>query len=456
MNNNVALLAGDPAWLSLLKAVVILLFMIVSTIVLIWAERRLLGRMQHRPGPNRVGQFGLLQTVADAIKLGLKEDIRPKARDVAVYALAPVATAVPALVTFSVIPIGPEVTMFGHRTALQVADLPVSVLLVLAASSVGAYGVLLAGWSSGSPYPLLGSMRGAAQVISYEIAMGLSIAAVVLFSGTLSTSGIVAAQQSGWFIYLIPSAVIYAIAALGESNRVPFDLAEGESELVGGFHTEYSGLRWAMFFLAEYINMINLSAIGITLFLGGWRAPWPVSLWAGANTGWWPMLWFFIKLVIALFVFIWIRGTLPRFRYDQFMRLGWKVLVPVSLVWFMLIVAIRALRQNGQYSAGQVLIGIGVLMLIVVLAALLVPARGSSSGGVTGTAGPKTRDETLERDTRRPPDTGSYPVPPQNLHVPEHPARPANRVLPERAPAPVGADDQHSDAPRKEDGDGRV
>jgi NADH-quinone oxidoreductase subunit H len=456
VNNNVALLAGDPAWLSLLKAVVILLFMIVSTIVLIWAERRLLGRMQHRPGPNRVGQFGLLQTVADAIKLGLKEDIRPKARDVAVYALAPVATAVPALVTFSVIPIGPEVTMFGHRTALQVADLPVSVLLVLAASSVGAYGVLLAGWSSGSPYPLLGSMRGAAQVISYEIAMGLSIAAVVLFAGTLSTSGIVAAQQPGWFIYLIPSAVIYAIAALGESNRVPFDLAEGESELVGGFHTEYSGLRWAMFFLAEYINMINLSAIGITLFFGGWRAPWPVSLWAGANTGWWPMLWFFIKLVIALFVFIWIRGTLPRIRYDQFMRLGWKVLVPVSLVWFMLVVAIRALRGSGQYSTSEVLIGIGVLLVILVAAALLVPRRGArGEGGDPG--GPKSRDETLQRDQRRAPNTGSYPVPPADLRVPEHPERPRRDAGPRPSPAAVGGrEHERREQPREEDSDERV
>jgi NADH-quinone oxidoreductase subunit H len=250
---------------------------------------------------------------------------------------------------------------------------------------MGVYGIVLAGWASGSTYPLLGGLRSAAQMVSYEISMGLSIVAVFLYSGTMSTSGIVAAQAHGrslnffghavtgpsWFAILLPvSFVIYATAVVGETNRAPFDLPEAESELVGGFHTEYSSLKFALFFLAEYINMVTVSSLATTLFLGGWRAPWPISLWSGANTGWWPILWFLIKVVLALFVFIWLRGTLPRIRYDQLMRFGWKVLIPVSLVWIMVIATIRVWRTHGGSPAVYTVAG----LLLVALLGLLFMA----------------------------------------------------------------------------------
>src|SRR2546421_2393370 len=227
-------------------------------------------------------------------------------------------------------PLGPTVHLFGHSTPLQLADTPVAVLVVLACSSMGVYGVVLAGWSSGSTYPLLGGLRSTAQMISYEVAMGVAFASVFLYSHSMSTSQIVAAQQNRWFILLLPvSFLIYMVSMVGETNRAPFDLPEAEGELVGGFNTEYSSIKFAMFMLAEYVNMVAVSAIATTLFLGGWRAPWPIStFWEGANHGWWPLLWFVIKVQLLLFFFIWLRGTLPRVRYDQLMRLGWKVLIP--------------------------------------------------------------------------------------------------------------------------------
>jgi NADH-quinone oxidoreductase subunit H len=396
------LLADDPWWLILLKAVVILLIGPVMTIFLIVWERKAVGRMQNRPGPNRVGPNGYLQSLADAIKLPFKEQIIPDTADRKVYFLAPVLSAVPALIGLSAIPFGPEVSIFGQRTVLQLVDLPVGVLIVLACSSVGVYGIVLAGWSSGSPYPLLGGLRSAAQVISYEIAMGLSIVGVVLYAQSMSTGDIVDAQQHGWFFYLLlPSFVIYLISMVGETNRAPFDLPEAESELVGGFHTEYSSMKFAMFFLAEYVNMVIVSAFATTLFLGGWRAPWPISLWSAANTGWWPVLWFLAKMLILLFGFIWLRGTLPRLRYDQFMRLGWKVLVPLNLVWIVVIVAVRAIRNSGGLSASQLLIGGGVVVVVIVLMTLLLP-------------------EKEVRDTDAVPTTGSdYPLPPLDLRVPD-------------------------------------
>src|SRR5690606_30361599 len=309
------LLADDPLWLILLKVVGIFAFLVLMTLFSIWAERRVLGRMQHRPGPNRAGPFGLLQSLADGLKLAFKEDIRPVLADKWVYFLAPVIAAAPAMVSFSVIPVGPEVTIFGERTALQLVELPVGLLVVLACASIGVYGIVLAGWSSGSPYPLLGSLRSAAQVISYEIAMGLSFVAVIMYAGTLSTAGIVDAQENGWFVFLLPlSFLVYLVSMVGETNRAPFDLPEAESELVGGFHTEYSSLKFALFFLAEYINMVNVSALATTLFLGGWHAPWPLSLIGDGvlNTGWWPVLWFFGKTLAFLFFFVWLRGSLPR------------------------------------------------------------------------------------------------------------------------------------------------
>lgn len=368
----------------------------------------MIGRMQNRYGPNRTGKFGLLQSLADGLKLAFKEDIRPVLADKWIYFLAPIISTIPAFVAFSVIPLGGQVSIFGQQTLLQVTDLPVGVLVVLAASSVGVYGIVLAGWSSGSPYPLLGALRSAAQVISYEIAMGLSIVAVVLYTGSLSTAAIVDAQQSRWFIVvLLGSFAVYVVSMIGETNRAPFDLAEAESELVGGFHTEYSSLKFALFFLSEYVNMVTVSALATTMFLGGWRAPFPLSAIDNGvlNTGWWPLLWFLLKTILFLFLFIWLRGALPRFRYDQFMSLGWKVLVPFSLLWIVAVATVRALQRSNGISASQVLIIGGVVLVILLAIAFLVPDR-------------RVDDE---QETAAP--AGLYPVPPLDLVVPPLPER---------------------------------
>ncbi len=363
-------LGNDPLWLTAIKAVAIFAALMVTTILLVWAERRIVARMQQRLGPNRVGPMGILQTLADGIKLFLKEDIRPRLADRPVYLLAPVLAMIPAFLAFSVIPFGPSVSIAGNRTPLQLTDLPVGILFVLAMSSMGVYGIVLAGWSSGSTYPLLGALRSAAQLISYEVAMGLSIAGVFLYSGSLSTSDIVAKQESRWFIVFLPvSALIYAISAVGETNRAPFDLPEAESELVAGFHTEYSSVKFAMFFLAEYINMITVSAVATTLFLGGWRPFFPFSrIGSGLDTGWWPLLWFAMKVAVLLFAYIWLRATMPRLRYDQFMQLGWKLLVPVSLVWLLFAAGWRVWQQENDVNSGSlrwVAIGAAVLLALV-------------------------------------------------------------------------------------------
>ncbi|QXV63206.1 NADH-quinone oxidoreductase subunit NuoH [Amycolatopsis sp. TNS106] len=396
-----ALLADDPLWLILIKTVVILLIGPILTIFLIVWERKAVGRMQNRPGPNRVGPGGYLQSLADAIKLPFKEQIIPDTADRKVYFLAPVISAVPALIALAAIPFGPVVSIFGERTTLQLVDLPVGVLVILACSSIGVYGLVLAGWSSGSPYPLLGGLRSAAQVISYEIAMGLSIVGVILYAGSMSTSQIVESQQTGWYFYLLlPSFVIYLISMVGETNRAPFDLPEAESELVGGFHTEYSSMKFAMFFLAEYVNMVIVSAFATTLFLGGWKFPF-VGADHALNQGWLPLIWFAAKLFILLFGFIWLRGTLPRLRYDQFMRLGWKVLVPVNLVWIVVIVTVRAIKNSGGLSTPQILIGGGALILVVVILSLLLP------------------DKKIPDDDYVPVTGGGFPVPPLDLQVPD-------------------------------------
>ena len=270
----------------------------------------MLGWMQMRPGPNRVGPWGLLQSLVDGVKLALKEGLIPAGVDKFIYLAAPVISVVPAFIAFAVIPMGGEVSVFGHRTALQLTDMPVAVLYILAATSIGVYGIVLAGWASGSTYPLLGGLRSSAQVISYEIAMALSFAAVFIYAGTMSTSGIVAAQDGLWYIFpLLPSFLVYLTSMVGETNRAPFDLPEAEGELVGGFHTEYSSIKFAMFMLAEYVNMTTVSALATTLFLGGWHAPWPINMWDGANTGWWPLLWFIAKVWTFMFFFFWLRAN---------------------------------------------------------------------------------------------------------------------------------------------------
>ena len=305
------------------------------------------------------------------MKLALKEDIIPKAADKVVFLLAPVIATVPAFVTFAVIPFGPEVGLpFTDRTTpLQLTDMPVAVLFVMAIASIGIYGIVLGGWSSGSTYTLLGGLRSSAQMISYEVAMGLALVAVFLYAGSMSTSEIVAAQNPGqeywlgvvpipsWYaVILLPSFVIYVIAMVGETNRAPFDLPEAEGELVGGFHTEYSSLKFALFFLAEYINMATVSALATTLFLGGWHAPWPIiQLWEGANSGYWPLLWFFGKVLVFIFMFIWLRGSLPRLRYDQFMAFGWKRLIPISLVWIIAVATIRIITLDGGVDRSYLL-----------------------------------------------------------------------------------------------------
>ncbi len=408
-------LLDDPIWLVIIKVLGVFVLLLVMTLLMIWWERRMIGRMQNRYGPNRTGKFGLLQSLADGLKLAFKEDIRPVLADKWVYFLAPVISTIPAFVAFSVIPLGGQVSIFGQQTLLQVTDLPVGVLVVLAASSVGVYGIVLAGWSSGSPYPLLGALRSAAQVISYEIAMGLAIVAVVLYTGSLSTAAIVDAQQSRWFVLvLLGSFVVYIVSMVGETNRAPFDLAEAESELVGGFHTEYSSLKFALFFLSEYINMVTVSALATTMFLGGWRAPWPLSAidHGVLNTGWWPLLWFLIKTILFLFFFIWLRGALPRFRYDQFMALGWKVLVPFSLLWIVAVATVRALQRSNGISAPQVLIIVGVVLVVLLAIAFLVPDRGVAE-----------EQEAI-------PLAGSYPVPPLDLVVPALPERQGTAQLP--------------------------
>jgi NADH-quinone oxidoreductase subunit H len=418
----------DPFWLVLIKVVAVFVLLVVMTLFAIVFERKIVAYMQARVGPNRTGPRGYLQSLADGLKLALKEEIIPALADKPVYFLAPILSAVPAFLAFSVIPFGPMVSIFGHQTPLQLTDLPVGVLIVFACSSLGVYGIVLSGWSSGSTYPLLGSLRSAAQMISYEIAMGLSLVAVFLYANTMSTSGIVAAQQDTWYgLLLFPSFVIYAIAVVGETNRAPFDLPEAESELVGGFHTEYSSLKFALFFLAEYINMVTVSALCTTLFLGGWRAPWPLSLWSGANHGWWPLLWFTIKVLILLFVFVWLRGTLPRLRYDQFMRFGWKVLIPLNLVWILALAGIRLLqgRENVSFLTKAIIF---VVALIIVLGLLQFwPSR----------------NRNAEMEEAPAPDPGGriggkegFPLPPLNLEVPPSPR--AKRILVEREPVSTG------------------
>ncbi|KGA14600.1 NADH:ubiquinone oxidoreductase subunit H [freshwater metagenome] len=363
---NAELIAADPGWLILVKALLVFAGCVVLTLMAVWGERRLVGRMQQRPGPNRVGPFGLIQSLADGVKLALKEDIIPTAADKIVFVIAPIISATTAFMAFAVIPITGEVNLFGKQTAMQLTDLPVGVLYILAVASVGVYGIVLAGWSSGSTYPLLGGLRSSAQVISYEIAMGLSLVAVFIYAGSMSTSEIVAAQSSWWYaVVLFPSFAIYAISMVGETNRAPFDLAEAEGELVGGFHTEYSSLKFALFFLAEYINIVAVSALATTLFLGGYKAPPGLGFTEAWLGGWFTAVWFFTKVITFFFVFVWLRGTLPRLRYDQFMQFGWKVLIPVSILWILVVATLRVLSLQGAPRSVVIAFATTVVVLIM-------------------------------------------------------------------------------------------
>jgi len=359
------MLEGGIGWAEVLVVLVkvLLVFVVglVATMLMVWFERKVIAGMQNRVGPNKAGPFGLLQTLADGIKLFFKEDLLPERADKFVFRLAPYLALVPAFLAFAIIPLGGDfrgdnagiVTLFGQETRLQLADPPVGVLFALAISSIAVYGIMLAGWSSGSKYPLLGSVRASAQMVSYEAALGLSLGCVLLVSGTLSTAGIVDLQTSigNWNIVatgFVPF-VIFLIAATAELNRPPFDLVEAEQELVGGFNTEYASIRFALFFLAEFMNTITMSALIVTLFFGG---PQPIGI--GDTTIDLPIpnaiegtVWLLLKVLVFLYVYVWFRATLPRLRYDQLMDLGWKVLIPGSLAWFMLLAAQRVGREAG-------------------------------------------------------------------------------------------------------------
>src|SRR5215470_1211400 len=323
----------DQFVIPLLKILIVLNATLVGVTYMVLLERKVIAWAQSRLGPMRVGPYGILQPVADAVKLMIKEDITPVRADKWVFTAAPIISMVPALIVYAVIPFGPEVSLFGRKVSLYITDINVGLLYIVSVTSVGVYGIILAGYASNSKYPLLASLRASAQLISYEVAVTLTLVSVILMAGTLSMVGIVRAQEAGhvWFAFVQPLAfLIFFIGGLAETNRAPFDLPEAEQELTGGFHTEYSGMRFALFFLAEYANMIVVSSVATTLFFGGWLAPFPHWLpFLSVVPGW---IWFLIKSFIFLSIFIWVRATLPRYRYDQLMRLGWKVLIPLAIL----------------------------------------------------------------------------------------------------------------------------
>jgi NADH-quinone oxidoreductase subunit H len=361
-------------WLLLvLRVVLVFGALIVSVMLAVWAERKIVADMQTRLGPRRAGPFGILVTLADGIKLFFKEGITPTEVERPVYILAPVLSLVPAFLAFAVVPFGAGVELFGREIPFQLADLNIGILWVLAMGSLAVYGVVLAGWSSGSAYPLLGGIRSSAQMISYEVGLALGVVAVLMYSGTLRMSEIVAAQDRIWNIVpQFPAFLIFATAALAETNRPPFDLPEAETELVAGYFTEYSGIRFAMFYLAEYIHTITVAAVAVTLFLGGWRGPvFDFLPWL------WPLVWFLLKLVAVIFLFVWVRATIPRFRYDRLMSFGWKILIPWGLVWVLATGAIVVLPEEIGRDAlfRWVAIGAGATLLVSLIAPLFAPKR---------------------------------------------------------------------------------
>ncbi len=346
-------MSGWELWIEAgIKAVAVFALVLVTVIILVWFERKVVADMQNRLGPMRAGPYGILQTIADGVKLIMKEPVVPRKVEYAIYMVAPIAALVPAILIFMVIPIGEPFVLGDRVINLAGADLNIALLYILAMSSMAVYAVVLAGWASGSKYPLLGSVRASAQMISYEAAMGLALVPVVMFTQTTSLTAIVDAQAGDifgflgvWNIVLIPSFVIFFIAGVAETNRAPFDLVEAENEIVGGYHTEYSGFRFALFFLAEYANIFNISAITVTLFLGGWHGP---DFGLPASVAWvMPIFWFMAKSFLLVFLFVWIRASLPRMRYDQLMSFGWKRLIPVSLLWIVLSSVAIAVRRLG-------------------------------------------------------------------------------------------------------------
>ena len=375
-------------WILLVIRVgLVFVVLLASVMVVIWAERKIVADMQTRLGPRRAGPFGGLITLADGIKLFFKEGITPASAERPVYALAPIMSLIPAVLAFAVVPFGTGVELFGRRIPFQIADLNIGILFFLAMGSLAIYGIVLGGWSSGSVYPLLGSIRSSAQMISYEVGLGLAVAAVLMYTGTMRMSEIVAAQEGfirigelpvfpRWLIVpQFPAFLIFGYAALAETNRPPFDMPEAEGELVAGYHTEYSGIRFAMFFLAEYLHLITISAVAVTLFLGGWRGPiFDFLPWL------WPLLWFVLKVIGLLFLFIWIRATLPRIRYDRLMNFGWKVVIPVGLLWVLATGAIVILPDEIGRDALLRWVGIaaGVMLVLSLVMPLFTRSREKS------------------------------------------------------------------------------
>ncbi len=367
--------------LAVVLAVMSFVICLIATMFMVWFLRKAISRLQNRIGPNVAGPFGMLQTLADGMKLFFKEDIIPTRSDRFVFQLAPYLSLIPAFLTFTVVPLAGDFsdggtgtsTLFGREFLWQVADVPVGILFFLAMSSLGIYGILLAGWSSGSKYPLLGSVRASAQAISYEAALGLSLAAVILVSGSLSTNGIVWSQSDGIFTWnfivtgFVP-LVVFVIAGTAELNQPPFDLVEAEQELVGGYHTEYSSIRFALFFLAEFMNTFTMGAIIVTLFFGGPSPFFDLPLVDFPNAWYVGLALFLFKLFFFLFMFVWIRATLPRVRYDQLMDLGWKVLIPLSLGWFLILAGIRVARDGGIGIFDDTL---GDLVVVLVAAGII-------------------------------------------------------------------------------------
>ena len=423
--STVLVLAADPmlsgeiglveVLLVVAKVVVAFAALLVAVMMMIWFERKLISGMHQRIGPTIAGPFGILQTLADGTKLFFKEDLVPDRSDRFVFKLAPYLSLVPAFLAFSIIPIGGDFTdgggaveWWGRTTYLQVADPPVGILLFLAMSSLAVYGVMLAGWSSGSKYPLLGSVRASAQMVSYEAALGLAVASIVLVTESLSTHDMVAVQAGEGFFGVIPRwnlvvtglvpFIVFLIAGTAELNRPPFDLVEAEQELVGGFHTEYSSIRFALFFLAEFMNTITMSAVIVTLFFGGPAGPVIVSEVAGVGIGWlWGFVWFFLKLMVFLFGFVWIRATLPRFRYDQLMDLGWKGLIPVALAWFLFLATLETGRQR-DWNLGVVT----VVSLLAFGAAGALLARAVQRGRDSRVEAHDPSDRPFEKSQERP------------------------------------------------------
>lgn len=324
----------DTLVIPLLKILIVLNAILVAVTFMVLLERKVIAWAQVRLGPMRVGPHGILQPIADVIKLMIKEDITPVKADRWVFTIAPMLVLVPALVMFSVIPFGESASLFGREVTLYIADINVGLLYIVAVASIGVYGIILAGWSSNSKYPLLAGLRASAQLISYEVAVTMALVSMIISAGTLSMVGIVNAQanQGVWYLFIQPVAFfVFFVGGLAETNRAPFDMPEAEQELTGGFHTEYSGMRFALFFLAEYANMIVVSTVATTLFLGGWLRPFPnveALAFLGILPGW---CWFLLKTFVFLYIFLWIRATLPRYRYDQLMRIGWKVLIPLAI-----------------------------------------------------------------------------------------------------------------------------